>query len=1095
MEKAKVFLSFNSKDGDFPKKLSDHLSNHNIDAWCNSGRIGNPVVNEIEAGINNSNAFIFCIGDSGAAEWQERERNLAEIRRNRPGTEKDAYPFIVIDRRTKRNDPGAPFTFSDTYVAMRLAPDESDDAFISRIVNEVAMRCRPLTTQLVIDPPTKNHTTSPLPRHLSTLAGQSQQDFDTTLRLYSDLFARIGDYNLSATDDSEPTASLLVRLWNSIRDGRSSQSAFCSIVGPIGTGKTTLMALLTLLAMRQREVNRDICVDYVNFHELDEIAIKTDENHDQYRQRIREAMQERFDSVRRILCTNTRCQAYLFADGFEDYKRDRFPDLQTDYLSFVRSLQGISVVCSIGTQHTKDNPFRRGQQNIDIGKNLASLKPLKTNNIETCEVAKAFLRVYRMPPGQSILIDDDRNVRRIFIERSQGPSGRHLDLLKMMILVVTFLKPELQKHHANTQSFTSALAAYVEHQIGEHSSKIDARDRDMELRRIAWHVFHEDLPDSTKPDELARFQVIAWSDLTAHPAIRSYLRAFHVIIGLVDIANQIQGTQTENWHSAGFLLPDEDNSHCKWLMNDGNGNQRASDKVFMAIEKIVKGSINELSQQNGRRIGEEGVSDLVFLKQLEIGRDFTHLIYLLGRFSKHHREEALSVLRDLAPVFFCNPDGAIDSEARFRQYHDDHNIALRRLRSVQFTLLISLINIDDAQRENYCNLFLRYLGYEKWRRTVCTFHLNYYGDEPFFDPLVVRYPPNKENAGYSETLDKVGTRVRASLGSVAEIDPLLQVEIATLCSLAISRKVTTDGRMPHFLVNSDDTLAGCLSDTLELISNIKLPERLSPPVQHLCDLTRRLLSIEDTFFYSQGFVVKILENKYSTLRSGWVLFLGLTTPIGTELKMESAGAHSWGAMMLAEMVLPDFPPSALSPSEKQIYNKNEILRCLLVHEVGESVIGDYTISTSDATKSEEIKNREATWVEKFSMLGIMPHWPTQAGILDRFKDYTYFKTVNGRIAKTVDKIDTLIQLVVFKKRNGLSNSELYGDRKKPVQQWFELFCKDLEAASHGCAFTAQLALTWSTWARFEWSRDGIEFQYEDLFKDTKRMDARDYLQL
>ncbi len=137
-------------------------------------------------------------------------------------------------------------------------------------------------------------------------------------------------------------------------------------------------------------------------------------------------------------------------------------------------------------------------------------------------------------------------------------------------------------------------------------------------------------------------------------------------------------------------------------------------------------------------------------------------------------------------------------------------------------------------------------------------------------------------------------------------------------------------------------------------------------------------------------IVKVLtflrqaENLKNTLRSA-------TTSQG---RAESSAEHSWRVALLALTVKQEFPEA----------NLEKMLSMAIVHDLAEAICGDIP--------APQRKNKEQKHVvERQGMLALCKALPEAmcANLLDLWDEYEAGLTVEARLVKAFDKLETLLQ--------------------------------------------------------------------------------------
>lgn len=140
--------------------------------------------------------------------------------------------------------------------------------------------------------------------------------------------------------------------------------------------------------------------------------------------------------------------------------------------------------------------------------------------------------------------------------------------------------------------------------------------------------------------------------------------------------------------------------------------------------------------------------------------------------------------------------------------------------------------------------------------------------------------------------------------------------------------------------------------------------------------TERLLSLYE--------FIRETERLKDTTRTAWT----------KEGRRESVAEHSWRLAVLALTLEDSFSG----------VDFNKIIRLCLVHDMGEAYEGD--ISATVETDPEDKLRKEERALQKLTSL--LPE-DTRGKILSLWQEYTAGETEEAKIAKALDKMETIIQ--------------------------------------------------------------------------------------
>lgn len=286
------------------------------------------------------------------------------------------------------------------------------------------------------------------------------------------------------------------------------------------------------------------------------------------------------------------------------------------------------------------------------------------------------------------------------------------------------------------------------------------------------------------------------------------------------------------------------------------------------------------------------------------------------------------------------------------------------------TLSISLAELGDETAEQaYIEGLLADPKLDMFNRG---FHLEYYGDQEYSpaDPL-----RSDDNLGPApRTFDQL-------LKEISNKDnPIFEIALYTLCSLAQHRHAI--GKLSLI----DRERLGHAIDTVLDNRRIK-----STSLKSYLTMVRKHLKF-DAFF-----VARIFEDFYKIKRiprSGWVR-RGIDKP-------ESVADHSYGAYLIALFLLPE-------AWQDPDYDKQQILKMILIHDLAEAVTGDVLPEDSN----DESKQREREVYDEIGVLGTYDGLGRLRDVAELWKEFEARTTLNAKVAKDVDKLENLLQLWAY----------------------------------------------------------------------------------
>ena len=947
----------------------------------------------------------------------------------------------------------------------------------------------PLSPTLVDSGTEKPETTlasetwgSPLPEQIAKLKLLSDEDWERAVELLSELLYHCCEFDNSQTLNpfqvSEPK-QLCEHLWNYIRSSQASKTPL-AIIGVPGSGKTTLLALLAVIG--RKRCGAGTHVDYINLHQYDELPNQN--SSEEYQTAAEALLNDDLDRIKKIA---DQTSVVLFVDGYDLYPRDRIPDFQARFRDNMVVNTGIQIA-GIGI-YSSEERFQRDRVHSTPDTTLHTLRELHLRAVPI-ERSHSFVNSF------SALYSTFRQLKQshakdlsapVLFDRCKGCGLLAVDLLLLDILSrADDASLRLRgKSHAKL-SLTGALNQYLRLKISE---ELKIRKRfssensiSKTLADAAQFVYSEDILKSDGSD--IRFKISCWGLFTAHHCVRSFLRAYHIINCLLDMHGQ-RGKATETWKSkglAGRVFPEAVNLHCKWLLNDGIPG--AAQKVFAVIEGICETYLVQGQDLLSHYSSETGTTDRQFLVQIAPHADIAQLAYLLGRFDTAEKQSALQLLQRLNQLYVENIPGIELVQQANQPELDD---ALAKLRMLQCTLLISTCarTREWGSRQAITMRFAELMGHKGWRDLTCGFHLRYYGDQEF-DPDITNHPAggNDELGPFPQTLSAVEPQLRSALDT-QKYSELFDIDFILVCSLALARKSAR--------TDIDSDLRVCLDRVLNLCKLVAL-KNVGEPVRSTAALTARILDHEGHLL-PQAYVAKMYELKLDTLRNGWgPSVLGMSAPPLQEpgllrREIESVAEHTWSAMLLAELLLPDEMDDIEEDDDS--YCKAEVIRILLIHDLPECVSGDVpkTRGKGADVHSDEIRDKEEALIEEFGRLGLLPGFASTARLEARWKEIENKNSTNGKIADVFDKLDTLVQPVIYKRKRA-------ADYEWNSDEWHKFFREtrqQFQNAAHKHRLTQRLIDPWTTWADREWESTGPMIQ-DQLFQGTKKYYGENYIE-
>ncbi|WP_417384157.1 HD domain-containing protein [Gimesia sp.] len=956
----------------------------------------------------------------------------------------------------------------------------------------------------------KYNWASKLSPHIESLQDLSADKFKESIKYFSRLFSCLittSDALAKAIgfDEKEKEEELCDRLWDFIKSMSAEESLItkCPLFGPPGSGKSSLLSLLALMAQREFENNDKIKVNYINLHECDEV---TGQDKDETQTNAVVRMTEMINKLGELKEDET---LYLFADGYDKHPRDKVPDFQEKFLHRISQISGIKLfgIGFLDREERAPTQAESGSQEVPVDPDEPENISLIFNSIninQSDDFCDRFIDLHTFLNDNMILnvekyTDLKVNLTKTKLKERVLKVGLHrLDLFRLNIIATA--------NYTKKTNFTSALEAYIRKEIQARILDVSPEsevDVDAKLFLVSQYLYAQDVLSKggePKDAELAakRYRIKFWGLLTGHPIIRTYFHARYVILTLQRIGVEVpeRSVTTDSypvnavknavrkWKLAGLdgkLFNDITNMHCKNIINHLSAQKK--EDLYRAIECICDSN------------------------DVLTSFDFTHLCYLLGRLDSKDLD-AKSLLRRLYDNYFSSLE--VFENAFGEKYLTKSEDRLR-FNMLQCSLIISLLyrpssNDDEIKLSKE---FLKKMRNKDWCDTISEFHLAYYGDTDFYYKFTSHLSDRKDTLKkkqtlepYSHTLDALEPRLQDSIRSGStQHHQLFDIEMATLCALANKRQkrmrnrmeqekregdirenkgVVPDGKI-EWTMGHDQSQDKCrermrilLKEYLEKTDVESNSTNItSRPVTPYARMTQHFIQPEERttpFIY----ISKMYELKYDTPRSGWMRKLKLKG------RVESVASHTWGTMLLAEVLLPDQPPQILELPDRETYSKDKIIRLLLIHDVAEAFTGDRpSTMPNQSTRSAQ----EKEFIEELSFLGTLSGISGFQSIVegwDCVEEASDKSEINGRIANFLDKLEALIQMTIYYK--------IYSDQAKNTE--WRLFYKKLRGDVYRAAGNTRF-LTDIIDICSKWTDDEIDLphdypHHQDAFKDIKK---------
>lgn len=329
-------------------------------------------------------------------------------------------------------------------------------------------------------------------------------------------------------------------------------------------------------------------------------------------------------------------------------------------------------------------------------------------------------------------------------------------------------------------------------------------------------------------------------------------------------------------------------------------------------------------------------------------------------------------------------------EAEIYKKEEGKNLATDLQILLYRSVAVSLIFLGDR---NYEEDYLNNVLYDPRLNYINRgFNLSYYGDAAYCMGEIPTYDDDIEMS-IDKTLNHLIRSIHERLVSGNEkLQRTLGMEIVTLFSIyeyRLSRQEVYSEYKEEILKLAD-----------EILGSMKPYSKIA---KRYTEMMKEIVAEEKPYRY-------IMEELYRTKfekRVGWIN-RGIAEP-------ESVMDHMYSCYILGKFLLPEtveelqeYPLS--NQDDYKDYNKGEILDTLLLHDLGESYIGD------KYRKSEDDVERENKRFYYYSLLSSMPHLHGLGRDIRLWKNLYERRSINAKIANDIDKIDPMVQAFIYKRR-------------------------------------------------------------------------------
>ncbi|RYY31171.1 MAG: HD domain-containing protein [Chitinophagaceae bacterium] len=447
-----------------------------------------------------------------------------------------------------------------------------------------------------------------------------------------------------------------------------------------------------------------------------------------------------------------------------------------------------------------------------------------------------------------------------------------------------------------------------------------------------------------------------WWIIQNHESVRDYFVANRIVDKLKGFTSSSAADQQKVIQEFNKVYPYDLNVFCKEIINEDLNQQ------YEVLESIK----------------------LLLSSEDLLDSPKPHLCYLLGRFKDDDvREIAIEFLLGLKPK--------VKKLIKSIEWESGEISEKQKKQLLYYrTIFISLIYLGNENASNeYISELLSNKYFDKINRG---FHLEYYQDIPYHNSEFLKSQDNLND--FPKTFAILYDKLNASLDS-SRVHPLFSVELYTLCSLAQHR---------HVRGSLDTKKADIIVDLIQ--RTLKSQKSLDHALEIYLNLVEYILAVKPRFkrgeFVRQMFKLKEIE------RTGWIK--------RRTAHRESVAAHTLGGWLLGMIHLPQ---KFKTIDSHDPYDKETVLKMILIHDLGESITGDVDMNDRD----DETDRNELKAMMIYSLAGTFDDMPDVQDILTYYIAFTDKANFNAQVANDLDKLDMLLQLHIYNETNSIPTFE------------------------------------------------------------------------
>ena len=254
------------------------------------------------------------------------------------------------------------------------------------------------------------------------------------------------------------------------------------------------------------------------------------------------------------------------------------------------------------------------------------------------------------------------------------------------------------------------------------------------------------------------------------------------------------------------------------------------------------------------------------------------------------------------------------------------------------------------------------------------------------------YKISAHNDFYLDTDPNIGEQAIRILSSSVEADlaakrtSYVEADLVSLLSLVQARMHTSPEKLAY-------NLTPCCKKCLDLLREYRKRPRsiVSDKLLYYFQSIEEDLEsyVNDSRFDAAFNLYNDLSKMKDTKRNNWKNY-NVENP-------ESVADHTLNTWIMGMLYLPN-------EYDEQNYDKQRILDMILLHDMAESILGDCQGELSEPTK--ELK-RQNDFLRKLFLKGTYPEVANMARYYDAWVDYYYGQTINARVARDINLLQTV----------------------------------------------------------------------------------------